>query len=72
LRTVLQSAEFEIEHWNDLTAQSSAVMTALLAQPPNPLGLQAFVPDFESKARHLVAGLVDGRLRAIQAVAIAV
>jgi len=37
--------------------------------PPNPLGLHAFVPDFETKAKNLTAALADGRLRAIQAVA---
>ena len=34
--------------------------------------LQAFVPNFESKAQNLTAALADGRLRAIQGIARAV
>jgi hypothetical protein len=34
--------------------------------------LQAFVPNFESKASNLTAALADGRLRAIQGIARAV
>jgi sarcosine/dimethylglycine N-methyltransferase len=44
-------------------------MQALLALPPNPLGLHAFVADFAEKAENLTAALSDGRLRAIQGVA---
>jgi sarcosine/dimethylglycine N-methyltransferase len=47
-------------------------MQALLALPPSPIGLQAFVPNFESKASNLTAALADGRLRAIQGLARAV
>jgi hypothetical protein len=40
--------------------------------PPSPIGLQAFVPDFESKAKNLTTALADGRLRAVQGIARAV
>jgi hypothetical protein len=47
-------------------------MRALLTLPPSPIGLQAFVPNFESKAQNLTAALTDGRLRAVQGIARAV
>lgn len=72
LRAVVESAGFEIDHWNDLTEQAGALMQTLLALPPNPLGLHAFVPDFTRKATNLAAALSDGRLRAIQGVARAI
>jgi sarcosine/dimethylglycine N-methyltransferase len=72
LRTVVESAGFAIEHWNDLTDQAAALMQALLNQPPNPLGLHAFVTDFRRKVENLTLALVDGRLRAIQGVARAI
>jgi SAM-dependent methyltransferase len=69
LKSSIESAGFEIEFWNDLTDQAASVMQALLALPPNPLGLHAFVADFADKAGNLTAALSDGRLRAIQGVA---
>lgn len=72
LRTVVESAGFTIEHWNDLTDQAGALMQTLLTLPPNPLGLQAFVTDFAAKATNLTAALADGRLRVFQGVARAV
>jgi hypothetical protein len=36
-------------------------MRTLLTSPPGPIGLQAFVPDFERKASNLTAALADGR-----------
>jgi len=72
LRTAIETAGFEIEQWNVLTDQSAAMMQTLLTLPPSPVGLQAFVPRFESKAKNLTAALADGRLRAIQGVARAV
>jgi SAM-dependent methyltransferase len=69
LRAVVESAGFAVEHWNDLTEQAAALMQAVLAQPANPLGLQAFVTDFERKAENLTRALADGRLRVIQGVA---
>ncbi len=72
LRTAIATAGFEIEQWHDLTDQAAAMMRALLTLPPSPIGLQAFVPGFESKAKNLTAALADGRLRAIQGVARAV
>ena len=69
LRSAIESAGFVIETWNDLTDQAATMMQALLALPPNPLGLHAFVPDFAEKAKNLTAALADGRLRAIQGVA---
>jgi len=47
-------------------------MQALHTLPPSPIGLQAFVPDFESKATNLTAALADGRLRAVQGLARAI
>jgi hypothetical protein len=72
LRTAIATSGFEIEQWNDLTGQAAATMQALLTLPPSPIGLQAFVPNFESKAQNLTAALADGRLRAIQGIARAV
>lgn len=69
LRAAIEDAGFAIDHWADLTEDAAALMQALLALPPNPLGLHAFVPDFETKAKNLVAALADGRLRTIQAIA---
>ncbi|MGA9612590.1 MAG: SAM-dependent methyltransferase, partial [Mycobacterium sp.] len=69
LRTVVESAGFAVEHWNDLTDQAASTMQMFLTLPPNPLGLPAFVPAFAEKAQNLTAALTDGRLRAIQAVA---
>jgi sarcosine/dimethylglycine N-methyltransferase len=72
LRTAIATSGFEIEQWNDLTGQAAAMMQALLTLPPSPIGLQAFVPNFESKAGNLTAALADGRLRAIQGLARAI
>jgi len=72
LRTAIETSGFEIEQWNDLTDHAAATMQALLTLPPSPIGLQAFVPNFESKAKNLTTALADGRLRAVQGVARAV
>lgn len=69
LRGVIQDAGFTMETWNDLTRQASTTMQAILALPPNPLGLHAFVPNFAEKAGNLTDSLADGRLRTIQGVA---
>jgi sarcosine/dimethylglycine N-methyltransferase len=69
LRAAVESAGFAIDHWNDLTEQAGTFMQALLTLPPNPLGLHAFVTNFEQKVQNLTAALTDGRLRAIQGVA---
>jgi SAM-dependent methyltransferase len=72
LRTAIATSGFEIEQWNDLTGQAASMMQTLLTLPPSPIGLQAFVPNFESKAKNLTAALADGRLRAIQGLARAI
>ena len=72
LRTVIATSGFEIEQWNDLTGQAVPIMQTLLTLPPSPIGLQAFVPNFASKAKNLTAALADGRLRAIQGLARAI
>lgn len=72
LRAAVESAGFAVDHWNDLTGEAAALMEAVLALPPGPLGLHAFVDDFASKAANLTRGLSSGRLRAIQGVARAV
>ena len=69
LRGAVESAGFAVDQWNDLTEQATALMQAILAQPANPLGLHAFVTDFNRKAENLTRALADGRLRAIQAIA---
>jgi ubiquinone/menaquinone biosynthesis C-methylase UbiE len=72
LCTAIESSGFEIKQWNDRTDQAAAMMQTLLTLPPSPVGLQAFVPDFESKATNLTTALADGRLRVVQGVARAV
>ncbi len=72
LRGLVESAGFAVEHWNDLTDQATALMQAMLAQPPNPLGLHAFVTDFQRKVENLTQALADGRLRAVQGIARAI
>ena len=72
LHAAIATSGFEIEQWNDLTGQAASLMQTVLASPPSPIGLQAFVPNFESKARNLTAALADGRLRAIQGLARAI
>jgi sarcosine/dimethylglycine N-methyltransferase len=69
LRSAVESSGFAIEAWNDLTDQAAETMGVVLSLPPEPLGLQAFVPGFATKAENLRAALVDGRLRAIQCLA---
>src|SRR5271168_2181095 len=69
LRAAVESSGFAIEHWNDLTDQAAVLMQALLNQPPEPLGLHAFVTDFARKAENLTNALADGRLRVIQGIA---
>jgi hypothetical protein len=72
LRTAIAASGFEIEQWNGLTGQAAAIMQTLLALPPSPVGLQAFVPGFQAKATNLTTALADGRLRAVQGIARAV
>jgi sarcosine/dimethylglycine N-methyltransferase len=67
LRTAIATSCFEIEQWNDLTDQTAVIMQTLLTLPPSPLGLWAFVPNFQAKATNLTTALADGRLRAVQA-----
>lgn len=69
LRGAVETAGLAVEHWNDLTHEAGSLMRAILAQPASPLGLHAFVADFQRKAENLTQALSDGRLRAIQAVA---
>jgi len=69
LRAAIESAEFTIEHWNDLTGPAAELMTALLPRPAGPLGLHAFVENFAVKAANLTQALSAGRLRVIQGVA---
>ena len=71
LRAAVEGAGFSITHWADLSADAATLMRAVLAQPPAPLGLHAFVPGFALKAGHLTEGLASGRLRVIQSVALA-
>jgi cyclopropane fatty-acyl-phospholipid synthase-like methyltransferase len=70
LRTVVEKAGFRIAAWNDLTQPTAQIMAAVFAQPPDPLGLQVFVPDFAAKVANIVRGFHDGWLQVIQAVAV--
>ena len=72
LRAVIEAAGFTVSHWADLTDPAATLMQAVLARPPAPLGLHAFVPDFAAKAANLTRALAAGQLRVIQAVAVAV
>jgi SAM-dependent methyltransferase len=71
LRAAVETAGFAVEHWADLTGDAGTFMQALFSQPPAPLGLDAFVPDFATKVANLIQALSSGRLRVIQAVAVA-
>jgi sarcosine/dimethylglycine N-methyltransferase len=70
LRAAIESAGLAIEHWNDLTEPTAALMQAVISRPAEPLGLHAFIPDFAAKAANLTRGLASGHLRAIQGVAL--
>ncbi|HET7667791.1 MAG TPA: class I SAM-dependent methyltransferase [Mycobacterium sp.] len=69
LRATIETAGFAVDHWDDLTEQAASLMQALLARPAHPLGLHAFVADFDAKVKNLTSALADGRLRAIQGIA---
>jgi SAM-dependent methyltransferase len=74
LRSAVEAAGFVIEHWADLTDPAAELMRAVLSDRAfarAPLGLHAFVPGFAAKAANLTEGLESGRLRVIQAVAVA-
>ncbi|MEC3916257.1 class I SAM-dependent methyltransferase [Nocardia sp. CDC160] len=69
LRAVIERSGLTLEHWDDLTGQAGQVMRMVLAAPPNPVGLHAFVANFPEKVENLTAALADGRLRAIRGIA---
>ncbi|MTE12520.1 class I SAM-dependent methyltransferase [Nocardia aurantiaca] len=69
LRIALERSGFAIDRWDDLTDQATTIMRAVLAAPPNPVGLQAFVANFPEKIANLTQALADGRLRAIRGIA---
>jgi SAM-dependent methyltransferase len=71
LRAAMESAGLAVTHWSDMTDKAVAIMEIFLQFPPAPLGLHVFVDNFEEKAKNLVRGLDSGRLRAIQAIAVA-
>jgi SAM-dependent methyltransferase len=71
LRAAIEGAGFAIDHWADLTSDAGPLMRAVISQPPSPLGLHAFVPDFAAKVTNLIQAMAAGRLRVIQAVALA-
>jgi len=68
LRAAIEAAGLTVERWSDLTEQVAAMMQMIQSQPPGPLGLHAFVPNFRERLDNLVDALSDGRVRAIQAV----
>ena len=69
LRSFIETAGFNLVHWNDLTEQAAALMESFLSAPRAPLGLHTFIGNFAEKANNLTRGLSSGRLRAIQGVA---
>ncbi len=73
LRAAIEAAGFTVGHWADLTGDAAALMQAVISPrlARAPLGLHAFVPGFAVKAANLTQGLASGRLRVIQAVAVA-
>jgi SAM-dependent methyltransferase len=71
LRAAIEGAGFAIGHWADLTSDAGPLMRAVISQPPSPLGLHAFVPDFAAKVTNLIQAMAAGRLRVIQAVGLA-
>ncbi len=71
LQRELRAAGFDIAAWNDLTEAAIPRLRSALAGPRQPLGLHVVVPGFAAKAANLVAGLADGSLRLVQAVAVA-
>ena len=71
LRATIESAGLAVTHWCDMTEEAVAIMEIFLRSPPGPLGLHVFVNNFVEKANNLVRGLAYGRLRAVQAIAMA-
>ncbi len=71
LRSITAGAGFEVQSWSDLTDSAVAAMGALLAAPPNPIGLQVFVPDLPVKAANLLENLRENRTRVVQALLVA-
>jgi sarcosine/dimethylglycine N-methyltransferase len=70
LRAAVTSTGFDIEQWTDLTQPTAEMMAAVFSQPPSPLGLHVFVPDFATKAANLGRGFSAGCLQVIQALAV--
>jgi SAM-dependent methyltransferase len=72
LRAVIERAGFTVGHWADHTPEAAQLMQAVISRPAGPLGLHNFVANFATKAANLTAALSAGRVRTIQAVALAV
>ncbi len=71
LRDTIESAGLAVTCWSDRTDEAVAIMDIFLGAPPGPLGLHVFVDNFVEKANNLVRGLSNGRLHAVQAIAVA-
>ena len=69
LRSTIESAGLAVRRWADVTDEAVRIMEVFLAAPPEALGLQSFVDDFDEKATNLVRGLSSGRLAAVQVLA---
>lgn len=67
LRKIVEDAGFEVSAWNDPTEGSTELMRAVMAAPPNPLGLHVFVPDLIVKVNTLLDNFEEDRARLIQA-----
>lgn len=68
LAELLREAGFATAQWNDLTEPAGQGMRQFVAGERPKLGLDVFVPDFQTKAANLVRNLSEDRARLIQAV----
>jgi SAM-dependent methyltransferase len=71
LRAAIESAGLTVTHWTDMTEAAVTTMEVYLRALPGPLGLHIFVDKFVEKANNLLRGLSNGRLRAVQSLAVA-
>jgi sarcosine/dimethylglycine N-methyltransferase len=70
LRTAIESAGLHLTQWSDLTEPTAEMMRGFMTLPPDPLGLQVFVPDFADKVTNMARGYNEGWLQVIQAIAV--
>jgi len=66
LREIIEDAGFEVDSWNDQTADSAMFMRAWMSNPPS-LTLSVFVPNFTEKLSTFLDNIDQDRARLIQA-----